>query len=225
MSRRDEKRAANRQRILDAATDLFFENTFAGTTVDMICERLKVTKPFVYWYFADKSDILDTLSLAAAKATLGVLKEHLSGEERIAERLRSGLQDFANSYIRHFKAGTFYYREPAAHSIETRERIRSMASEFHRDLTALLQTGIDVGVLPRQDAKMTAFAIGGIVGFMHTWYKDDGPLPPEVVAERLTETMLRAAGLQPDVAKSRSPSARAARSRILPLRAEIDREG
>jgi AcrR family transcriptional regulator len=38
-----------RERILAVAEDLFYRNGFAGTTLDMICAELGVTKPFVYY--------------------------------------------------------------------------------------------------------------------------------------------------------------------------------
>jgi AcrR family transcriptional regulator len=50
-----------RQRILDAAADLFIEQGFAGTSVRDISERLGMTKGSLYYHFASKEDVLNAL--------------------------------------------------------------------------------------------------------------------------------------------------------------------
>ena len=59
--RRERKHASARERILDAAAELFFENGYAGTTVDAIARKLDMTKAFMYYYFKDKAEIYSTL--------------------------------------------------------------------------------------------------------------------------------------------------------------------
>ena len=51
---RDEVKGFKRDRILEAATQLFYERGFTGTTMQAVADRLQVTKPFIYSYFKDK---------------------------------------------------------------------------------------------------------------------------------------------------------------------------
>ena len=50
-----------RERILQAAAQLFAEQGYANTTMAQIVRALGVTKPFVYYYFRDKQEIFDCL--------------------------------------------------------------------------------------------------------------------------------------------------------------------
>jgi len=52
-----------RQRILDAALDLFIEQGFDGTSLRQIAEQLGVTKAALYYHFESKDDILMALHL------------------------------------------------------------------------------------------------------------------------------------------------------------------
>ena len=52
-----------RQRILDAALDLFIEQGFDGTSLRQIAEKLGVTKAALYYYFESKDDILMALHM------------------------------------------------------------------------------------------------------------------------------------------------------------------
>ncbi|HEY0941461.1 MAG TPA: TetR/AcrR family transcriptional regulator [Steroidobacter sp.] len=188
------KRDRNRQRILDAAAELFFERGYAGTTMDALCEHLGVTKPFVYYYFKDKSQILDTLTLESAKVTLSSLKPAAEAKQSAEQRLRFGLRQLLDNHIRLFKAGSLYHREQAFLSPKVRTQMRDMSRDFHRDLMKLLDDGVAAGILPKQNVHLTALAIGGILGYMYTWYQPKGTVAPEQVIEQFLVIMLRAAG-------------------------------
>lgn len=56
-----QKKALKRQRLLDAAYDLFQKKGAAGTTIDDIVKQAKVAKGTFYLYFHDKNSILDAL--------------------------------------------------------------------------------------------------------------------------------------------------------------------
>ncbi|MEJ0011929.1 MAG: HTH-type transcriptional regulator RutR [Bauldia sp.] len=49
--------AANEERILDAALDVFSTHGFRGATVDQVAERAGMTKPNLLYYFRRKRDI------------------------------------------------------------------------------------------------------------------------------------------------------------------------
>ncbi len=55
--------ASTKERILDAALDLFTEKGFDGTSLREIAERLGVTKAALYYHFASKDDILMALHM------------------------------------------------------------------------------------------------------------------------------------------------------------------
>lgn len=54
---------STRDRILDAALDLFTEKGFDGTSLREIAEQLGVTKAALYYHFASKDDILMALHM------------------------------------------------------------------------------------------------------------------------------------------------------------------
>jgi AcrR family transcriptional regulator len=48
----------SRERLLSAAAELFAARGFAGTSVELVCERAGLTKPVVYWHFGNKEGLL-----------------------------------------------------------------------------------------------------------------------------------------------------------------------
>ena len=57
MSRRDPVVRDTKQRILDAAVEVFGERGYRGASVDDVAEAAGVTKGAVYYYFTDKDDL------------------------------------------------------------------------------------------------------------------------------------------------------------------------
>jgi AcrR family transcriptional regulator len=58
---RSARREATRQRVLDAAREVFAERGVIGATVEEICERAGFTRGAFYSNFTDKDDALDAL--------------------------------------------------------------------------------------------------------------------------------------------------------------------
>jgi AcrR family transcriptional regulator len=196
MPTKAEKRTSNRKLIMETAAKLFFEYGYMSTTMDLICETLGYTKPFVYHYFEDKAEILEALSFEAASITLSSLRTGAANKSTTRERIIGALKELLTNHVRLFVAGSLYLREAPYFSAQARTRMRKLARDFRGDLIALLDSGVGEGVLPKQDTSLTASAIGGIVGFMYTWYRPNGVLPPEQIVDRLLEIILRTAGLK-----------------------------
>lgn len=73
--------------ILRAATRLFAERGYAGTSVREIVEMAGVTKPTLYYYFTNKEDLYLKLMDLAMDTYARVLRESAAGPGGVRERL------------------------------------------------------------------------------------------------------------------------------------------
>src|ERR1700761_5801040 len=64
-----------KERLTDAAMDLIWENSYASTSVDAICERAEVKKGSFYYFFKSKSE----LAVAALEADWQKKKVEMDG--------------------------------------------------------------------------------------------------------------------------------------------------
>ena len=199
--------ADKRERILSAAEDLFYRNGLVGTTMDMLCAELGVTKPYVYYYFKDKHEIVETLAWRASVACLTTMKFADDDTRPAAEKLAEGLQLWVAACVAHFRASALAFRVTASLRPEFRAELRRLANDFYADLGSLMEAGRRDGHLDFEDAAVTAKAMGGAVGFMYTWYRPDGRLPPGELVEQLTGTLYRMIGLRSSPQK-RTPTKR-----------------
>jgi len=198
----DDVREKKREEILSAAEALFFERGYAQTTVADIVDALGVTKPYLYYYFNGKDDIFEQLCWRASVACLTSMHTDPGDARPAGARLKDGLHRLAVANIRHFRAGTFAYREAGALAAPFQARLRAMARVFHRELRDLLEQARDEGSVEFGNLTLTSHAIGSVVGFMYTWYKPGGPIGQDDMAVEITRILMNIAGFrQPPVAR------------------------
>jgi AcrR family transcriptional regulator len=84
---REESRARTRERLLDAAAELFAERGVIGTSVEQIAERAGFTRGAFYGNFADKHDLVRELLQRRTEQEPAEVRDLLAGEDG-QERLR-----------------------------------------------------------------------------------------------------------------------------------------
>lgn len=189
-------RDRKREQILHAAENLFFRHGYAGTTIAGIATKLGVTKPYLYYYFQSKDDIFETLCWEASVACLTSMHFDAGDARPAADKLREGLHRLASANIIHFKSGTFAYREPNVFRPAMSKKLRALARTFYDEFCVLLEQARNEGALDYDNTKLTALAVGSVIGFMYTWYKPGGPIAPTAMAEQLTTILLKTVGAQ-----------------------------
>jgi AcrR family transcriptional regulator len=83
-SRAGRKRISSRDILEEAASELFIENTYAGTTIEQIAQRAGVSRNTFFNYFDAKSDVLWASVDDAIESLAGELATASHGERALA---------------------------------------------------------------------------------------------------------------------------------------------
>ncbi|BEP94876.1 TetR/AcrR family transcriptional regulator [Acidovorax sp. sif1233] len=188
----DEKR----ERILRAAEALFDAQGYANTTIEQIVQKLGVTKPFVYYYFRNKQEIFETLSWAPAVACFTAM-DFAEDDPRPAHvKVAEGIDRLIRATLAHHPSAFFPYREPQVYRPEYLATQKQLANHFYDKLCALLEEGREDGMFEFHDTKITALAACSLPGFLYNWYRPDGRLSADEVAQELSTLAYRVLGLR-----------------------------
>lgn len=115
LERRTRERAETRQRILDAAREMFVQFGYEATTMRAIAQRIEYTPTAIYHHFKNKETLLtelcstDLRSLAAAFQRIGRIEDPI---ERL-RRLGEAYVDFAVEHPMQYQL-VFMTRRPEA---------------------------------------------------------------------------------------------------------------
>jgi len=188
----DEKR----ERILKAAERLFHEQGYADTTMEQIVRELGVTKPFVYYYFHNKQEIFELLSWRPTVACFTVLDFPPEDRRPAHVKVADGMERLIRATIEYHPSAFFAYRDPQAFRPEFAAALKEIANHFYARMCALMEEARQDGMLDFNETRITALAACSLPGFLYSWYRPDGRLPPEQMVRELTQLAWRVIGLK-----------------------------
>lgn len=101
------RKARTRERILNAAIDLFLENGFHGTNIDSVASRSHSSKQTIYKYYEDKDEILEhAIARLREELSADVLELDLDTDDFESELERFGRR-YLNAIMRERQVQTF----------------------------------------------------------------------------------------------------------------------
>ncbi|MDI2130019.1 TetR/AcrR family transcriptional regulator [Yinghuangia seranimata] len=186
--------------ILSASLDAFDEHGYHGTTVRDIARRVGVTVPALYYHYQNKQALLVELLLGSMNAVLG--------------RCRSAVKDAGDQPVDRFSAlvecivlymanrAPMAFLDTEMRSLEPENRARYIA--LRDELEALVQTNVRDAV--ELDEFTTPYPVDAgravltMAQAVANWYRLDGPLTPQQIADRYVAIALASMGHRATVA-------------------------
>lgn len=187
------KQEFERARILSVTTDLFYERGYQGTTVETISSALGMQKPFIYWYFDSKEDILSVLCFRSVFAARSTLVPDSPGQDML-HALYESCRRFALTSILDYKVGSLILVAATALSSSARSRITKTGRDYAEGLERLLVRAKRQKIVSCRDCAVTARLMSGIPVFIYRWYEPNGKLSPQDLAHEVACAMVGAAG-------------------------------
>jgi AcrR family transcriptional regulator len=189
---RTEVQEFKRRRILEEARELFFAHGYESTTLDAIAEALNVTKPFLYSYFRNKSEILNAICEIGITKSIGALDVALATTLAPPEKLRAIVECVTTIIILNQKYIVVYTREEK--NLESREAryLIGLRRDFDQRLAKLLDEGAANFDFDIEDAALTAVSISGLITWVANWFRPGRHSQTDVVSHmiRLVDRMV-----------------------------------
>lgn len=171
--------------LLRSAAQVFARKGYHATTMRDLAQASGMSLAGMYHYVRGKEDLLYQIQRRCFAGVLegaeAALDGHVAPEERVRAFIRHHLQFFAS--------------QPAEMKVLSHEAdslTGKRADEIHRlkrRYADLLQA--IVGAVPGTTSpSVAAYALFGMMNWTYTWYRPDGRLPPEDLADAFTKLVL-----------------------------------
>lgn len=180
-----------RDAILDAATALFARRGYHGCSMDAIAEALGVTKPFIYYQFRDKAEILAAVCRKGADLTLSAVGEAESLKASHEARLSYFCERLADIVIAHRNYLMVYMREMGNLTDEHRHTIAHIRDEIDHRLAILIAAGVKAGEFDVPEPLIAARAVTGMLSFIYMWHRDIDVMPDEQLGRTMAAIAMR----------------------------------
>lgn len=187
--------AFKRGRILEEASALFHTHGYDGTTLDMLADRLHVTKPFLYSYFRNKGDILAAVCEIGITESLAALEESENADVHAAQRLEMVLRQTARIIIERHEYIVVYQREMMYLERARAQQILRLRHEFDSRIARLVEACQRDGSVTFDDAPTMSVWMGGLLSWLPNFYRPGSRKPKEEMIEQAVKACLRLVGL------------------------------
>ncbi|WP_028649237.1 TetR/AcrR family transcriptional regulator [Nocardiopsis sp. CNT312] len=179
------------ERLLAAATRLFAERGFEGTSVQEIVAAAGVTKGAMYHYFGSKDDLLYEIYARVLRMQTEHLLRFSSQDAPVDERLRAAAADVIATSIANLDDSAIFFRSMHQLDPEKRRTVRAERRRYHEIFCDMIRQGQDEGIF-RDDvaAGLVADYFFGSAHHLSSWYSKEGPMTGEDVGRQFADLLI-----------------------------------
>ena len=177
-----------REKLLDAAVDLFAANGFGGTSIRDIARLTGMTIPNIYYHFGSKEGLLIAILERATHQIVSGLGEVVA---------RSDLQPLDRFKLllkTHFDLLINVGRKEADILFLEEEHVSRFRKPFQIDLLNIYRGELRnlqaLGYVNQKNITVLAFNIFGVINWHLRWYKPDGKLTLDEIKEEMVAFVL-----------------------------------
>lgn len=173
--------------LLDIAVAAFIERGFEATSMDGLAARLGVTKSAIYHHVPSKVELLRLALDRALDALFAVTEEPGATRGRAIDRLEHVVRGSVRVLAAELPFVTLLLRVRGNSEVERAALARRRA--FDRFVTDLVRAAEEEGdVRPDVDPAVTSRLLFGAVNSLVEWYRPDGGLSADDLADALIRT-------------------------------------
>lgn len=173
------------------AARLFWEKGYAATTIRELAELLGVQKASLYYHISGKEDLLYDICVESLGNIHGAVVEALAEESDELLRVRAMIRAHVTSMLEDREKHATMLTELKSLSPERREAVVGLRDDYERVSREVISEAQEAGVL-RSDmsAKELHFGLFNLLNWTIFWYRTDGDLSPEQLAEKFESLFL-----------------------------------
>lgn len=180
--------------VQEAALSLLSERGYHGTTMKQVAALLGVQAPSLYNHVGSKQEMLARIMTAGMERLTKAQEAALARSDGVAEQLRAMTEAHVLLHIRHRRSAMIGDRELRHLEEPTQSQVRAQRGAYELRFRSVIEHGIGTGVFHVRSSKLASFAIIEMATSVAVWFKDNGPMSPDEVADQYGEMALRIAG-------------------------------
>lgn len=187
---------STRERILDAALNIFSRKGYYDTRLDEIVDESATSKGAIYFHFPNKEQLFLALVDQFADLLERRVNEAIVQEAQGIQRVRVALETCLNTFGRYRRPAKILLVQAAGLG-NTFEKKRNEVNERFANLIAInLQESVTVGDIAPLDVEVVSHAwMGAIYEVVIRWVHTGDP-EPERIMQTLLPMLLRSVGYE-----------------------------
>ena len=184
-----------REAILEAATHLFSQTGFAGTTMRDIAKAVGVLPGSLYAHIDGKETLLFEIVELGIERFLAISEPLRDSPEPAEVRLRKAIKAHVGVVAESPQRTLVVFHQWRYLTGPNLEAAIEKRRRYEEAFTTIMQEGVDSGAFsPDLHVKIAVLTVLGALNWTPEWYHPDGPITADEIGDMLADTLLQ--GLQ-----------------------------
>jgi len=179
-----------KREILASSQSVLKEKGYAATSVRDIAKALEMEPASLYSHFKNKEDILKITCFDMADKFELAVREVNDIYFNAEEKLRLAIKLHVEILTQNLDSAIIFIRDWRNLTGTALEQFLTKRNAYEKGFREIVQTGIDEGIFNETDKKFAALTILSSVNWIVEWYKVDGKLNAEQIADKLSNFIL-----------------------------------
>jgi AcrR family transcriptional regulator len=178
--------------VLDRAAELFGQRGYNGTNLRDVADALKMSRPALYYHFPNKEKLLEAIVEETTLLIEVEMARMMDDSHEDPEVALHGVMRFITNWILdHHVIFKVLDRVEPEMSPEIIAKNNRAKLAILRHLSSIIDRGIAMGRFRPVDSHIVALTVIGMRNWVAWWYKPDGRLAPEAIAEIIADMAVR----------------------------------
>jgi AcrR family transcriptional regulator len=211
-NRREELKAKKQAYVADeilmSAVSLFAKRGFRAVTIDDIASNLGYTKSVVYYYFSSKIEILSQIFARSHDVFIDSARATVALQLGPVETMTRLIREHAEHVMNRPDWNAIYWREESELDEKQRKQILARKHEYDGVIESVYSEGVKQGVFKDIPPGIAVRALLGMCNSSYLWFKENGALSAEEVADYFVTMLMDGFSLKPTVQEGNSQRGR-----------------
>ncbi len=183
--RAGQKKDLSREEILRVAARLFRDKGYRATNLQEVADHFGVRRPAIYYYFANKVEILLEIHNRLLETLMTQLEEISAMDLSPDEKLRRAITGQVEVYATNISELAVFIGNESELPAKERSQARKEKRRYEEMLEGIYREGVADGTFADLDPQITMFTITGMTSWMYRWYRPGGRFSPTEIADTI----------------------------------------
>lgn len=173
-----------------AATNLFAEKGFNGTSIGDLANELGLTTASLYYHVSGKQELLLRVLEDGMANFLTRLEEVAEMGLEPREKLRLAVENHLQFVLTNQQEVAVFLRERRFLESPYREAYDARVKRYDELFTLVIHEGMEAGTVPKGDPTLLRLAILGMINWIVEWYHPGGRLSASEIEKTMSDLIM-----------------------------------
>ena len=179
-----------KEQLLEVAAKLFKQRGYAATSMRDLAAELGIEAASLYHHIKSKEEILETICFDLASKFSNVIAEVNDIYFNAEEKLRTAIKNHVQIITQNTNQSAVFLHEWRNLSEPKLSEFMKLRDAYEKGIRVILKDGMNEDVFDDVDEKFASLTILSTVNWINEWYKPNGKMSREEIAQNLSDFIL-----------------------------------